>query len=105
MTLQSFFLLCFFVGLFWSALTMLAGGGHAWHLPGFVHHGGFHVHGHGHGGGRGGGLSAINPSTVAAFLAWFGGVGYLFIHHSATWAAAAVGAGTLAGLGAGAVVF
>lgn len=105
MTLQGFFLVCFFVGLFWSALALLAGG-HQWHVPG-LHRGGLHVHGHGHGHGHGatGGSSAINPTTVAAFLAWFGGVGYLFIHHSAAWAAASVGAGAVAGLAAGAVVF
>ena len=92
MTLETFFLACFFAGLFWTVLAPILGGHHS-HLPGFFHHGG--LHGQPHGSQV---LGPINPATIAAFCAWFGGIGYLFVHHSPAWAAAGFAAGTVSGL-------
>ena len=93
MTWASFYLLCFVVGFLLSILSLLMGMFH-FHLPGGGHHFDFGAHGHaGHLGGGGHGhhlhvhygpadaggaqISPINTFTMMAFLAWFGGVGYL----------------------------
>jgi membrane protein implicated in regulation of membrane protease activity len=95
MTWSDFYLLCFLVGFSLSVLSFLAGAVHI-HLPFKMHlpfHGGHHAGGvhAGHSGGTGarggaskGGahLSWFNASTVMAFLAWFGGVGYILSAHS-----------------------
>jgi hypothetical protein len=72
------------------------------HLPHV--HGAHGLHGstHGHGGTRGGGHahhggpSALNLSTAMAFLAWFGGAGYLLTRYAEVWPliALVVAAGT-----------
>ena len=71
--MNTFFLVCFVLGLVLSVLAAFAGGGRL-HL---------HMHaGHAHGvHARGHGVSAVNGFTVTAFLCWFGGVGYL-LHNS-----------------------
>lgn len=85
MTWADFYLICFALGFAFSLLSFLLGGLH-WHLP----HGwgGPHVHaGHGadHGAGHGAEASFFNPVTLAAFLAWFGGTGYLLTRFSSVW--------------------
>jgi hypothetical protein len=68
----------------------------------------FHV---GHHGGADGGLrgavhvSWFNASSAMAFLAWFGGTGYLLTRHSHLIALASLAISTLAGLVAGTAVF
>lgn len=83
MTWSDVYLACFLVGFFLSLLSVL-GTFHV-HLP-FLHfHGMPHAHvGHLHGGSRAG-ASFINFGTLAAFLAWFGGTGYLLTEYSAVW--------------------
>ena len=83
MTWTDVYLACFLVGFVLSLLSVL-GTFHV-HLP-FLHfHGMGHVHtGHVHCGGRSG-ASIINFGTLAAFLAWFGGTGYLLTEYSAVW--------------------
>jgi len=90
MTWADFYLICFAVGFMFSLLSLLLGGLH-WHLPhfggayghvgGHLHLGHTHTHAAGHGSqahhARGTGVSPLNPITLAAFLAWFGGTGYL----------------------------
>jgi hypothetical protein len=44
-------------------------------------------------------VSPFNPPVIAAFLAWFGGTGYLLTRFSAVW----VGLGLLASVGSGLV--
>ena len=69
MTWESFFLGCFVFGFVLSLVAFLAGSAH-------LH---FHLHGHGahaHGGGHGH-ASRFNFGTIAAFLTWFGGAGYI----------------------------
>jgi membrane protein implicated in regulation of membrane protease activity len=100
MNWTDFYLVCFFLGFGLSALALLAGGTHL-HLPHLHVHHGIHVP---HAGGNAG-LSWFNFATVAAFLAWFGGTGYLLERYSHFWVLAALAMATLSGLAAGAVVF
>jgi membrane protein implicated in regulation of membrane protease activity len=110
MTWSDSYLLCFLVGLSLSALSLLAGVTHV-HLPFKTH---LPAHGH-HAGGGGGALrgsakggahlSWFNASTAMAFLAWFGGVGYILTKHSHLVALSSLGFATLAGLFAGFIVF
>jgi membrane protein implicated in regulation of membrane protease activity len=113
MTWAYFYLACFAVGFAFSVLSFLLGGLH-WHLPFHFHlHGGgpiVHSAPHGHGGhGAGHGhhptMSPINPVTLAAFLAWFGGAGYLLTRYSGLAFVTALGASVFAGLVAAGIVF
>jgi membrane protein implicated in regulation of membrane protease activity len=112
MTWADFYLICFVVGLAFSLLSLLAGGTDwHFHLPHFhAHVGGPHVHvGHGGAGhadgGQGAHLSPFNFVSATAFLAWFGGAGYLLTRYSGLWFAAALGIALLAGLAGAAVLF
>jgi membrane protein implicated in regulation of membrane protease activity len=101
MSWEAFYFFCFCVGFLCSLLSFLAGSTHLHvHLP-------RGLHGHaGHGpGGKGSQASPINFGTVAAFLAWFGGVGYLLSRYSSIWALAALGFAVVSGLLGAAVVF
>jgi len=121
MTLSSFYLVCFLAGLTFSVLTFLLGAVHVHihlpfhaHLP--VHSGSVHA-GHGaHGGGssaavksgslRGGAnVPWFNASTIMAFLAWFGGAGYILTRTSHLVAAASLGLAAIAGVIAGTIVY
>jgi len=99
MTWPEIYLFCLVVGGLWSLVALL-GGMH-------IGHGHFHV-GHHHVGHHGGHHGAahhghsdfanmLNPSSIAIFLAWFGGIGYILTRHSGleVWAdfglAAAIG--------------
>ena len=99
MNWTDFYLVCFLIGFGLSALALLAGGTHL-HLPHLHFHHGIHVP---HGGGAN--LPWFNFATLAAFLAWFGGTGYLLERYSHFWVLAALAIATLSGLAAGAVVF
>ena len=88
MTMDTFYLICFIVGLVLSVLTVIGGFGHL-HLGHLGRlHLGHHTHIHTHGGSHSGsdGISAVNGFTITAFLCWFGGAGYL-LHHSSVFAA------------------
>jgi membrane protein implicated in regulation of membrane protease activity len=115
MTWSDFYLLCFIVGFALSVVSFLAGAVHI-HLPFKMHfpfqgahhvgvaHGG--VHSAAHGGFKGGvHVSWFNASTAMAFLAWFGGTGYLLTRHSHFVALVSLALATLAGLLAGGLVF
>lgn len=108
MSWSNVYLFCFLVGVTLSFLSFLAGVTHL-HLPLKLHlhlhlphfHGGHGAHvGHG---GQGGGthISWFNASTVLAFLAWFGGIGYLMTKYSHVETFFVVGVATFAGLAAG----
>jgi hypothetical protein len=105
MTWSDFYLFCFIVGFGLSLLSLLAGSVHL-HLPHLHLHHGVHLSTHGglKGGGRGD-LSIFNFGTIAAFLAWFGGTGYLLEHYYGVWFVFALGVATLSGTGAAAIVF
>jgi len=102
MSWSDFYLFCFLVGVTLSVLSFFAGVIHLqlpvkWHVHMHLHLP--HSHGASHGGGAH--ISWFNASTVLAFLAWFGGVGYLLTRYSHFETLFIVGAATMAGLVAG----
>lgn len=110
MTWADFYLVCFVVGFFLSVLLFLAGGLHSHtphfhiHVPG-LHGGGGRAHAGGAHLGHGGQVSPVNPFTLTAFLAWFGGTGYLLSRHSTMWFLTALLISLLAGTGGAAVIY
>lgn len=114
--MSSFFLGCFSFGLIFTVASFLLGAlgsGHHLHLPGLDLGGGGHGSGdlgHGGGGHEGAGhhgayLSPFNLSTISAFLAWFGGAGYLLTRYSSFTAAAIMLTAGAAGLVGGGIIF
>ncbi len=106
MTWSDFYLVCFLVGFGLCALALLAGSAHV-HIPHLNVHHGIHVPhpAQSSAGPRGCELSWFNFGTIAAFLAWFGGTGYLLEHYYGVWFVAALGVAILSGIGAASVVF
>jgi membrane protein implicated in regulation of membrane protease activity len=108
MTWTDFYLVCFALGFAFSLLSFLLGGVH-WHLPFHAHlHPGHGVHaGHGPVGHTHGGLdiSPFNPVTLAAFLAWFGGTGYLLTRFWSGWFVMGFGIALLSGLAGAGCIF
>lgn len=128
MTWSDFYLICFAVGFCFSFFSFIFGSHRMGrlHLPHFHGHAGAHfpaAHGpvaHGPGapipagngvaraGGTGvahSGVSPLNPPSMAAFLAWFGGAGYLLTRFSALWVGLALTLSVIAGLTGGAIIF
>ena len=92
MTWATFYLVCFLVGFALSALSFVLGSLNI-HVHGHVHLGIARGHAAGHGAGGahapGGGQGAksadaswFNFGTITAFLAWFGGAGFLLTSYS-----------------------
>lgn len=126
MTWSDFYLICFAVGFLLSAISFIAGG-LRWHLhlPHFPHGGVGHVPiGHGAGPGaaghapavgqpaqagvkaaRGTDFSPFNFITLTAFLAWFGGTGFLITRFSSIWFALGLLISVAAGLVGAGIVF
>jgi membrane protein implicated in regulation of membrane protease activity len=103
MTWSDFFLICFTVGLTFSIISLLAGSIHL-HWPHFhIHVGGGHAPISPKLGGRG--MGPVNIGTVAAFLAWFGGAGYLLAHYYSVWIVIAVGVAIVSGFTGASIVF
>lgn len=116
MSWSDFYLICFLVGFGLSALSFLSGSLHLPHLPHLHIHHGIHLgHAHvGHAAGHSGGgkagagwttISFFNFGTIAAFLTWFGGTGYILVHRYSVWFLMALGIAVASGIGAAAVVF
>lgn len=129
MTWSDFYLICFAVGFCFSFFSFIFGGSRfgRLHLPHFHGHGIGHVpvaHGpvsHSPVGGakvggtvqsgesgaaqRGVSVSPFNPPVLAAFLAWFGGTGYLLTRFSALWVGMGLIAAVLSGLVGGGIIF
>jgi hypothetical protein len=129
MTWADFYLTCFAVGFAFSVISFL-GGGSRWrfHLP-HLPHGVGHVPvagGHGWGGhapvaghapaapgsgapgghtGQSASVSPFNFVTFTAFLAWFGGTGYLLTRYSSVWFLMGLGIALTSGLLGGGIVF
>lgn len=120
MNWELFYLICFIVGFVFTALSFLSGTLHFhFHFP----------HGHGHFGGAGHGVGGhgttghgtaghggaaktggshfpfFNPMSLAVFLAWFGGTGYLLVHLRHIWGFLVLGFASLAGLTGAGLVF
>jgi membrane protein implicated in regulation of membrane protease activity len=107
MTWADFYLTCFAVGLLLSAISFAAGG-LRWHAhPHFPHAGG-HAHGHASAGtnpGRDASVSPFNFVSLTAFLAWFGGTGFLITRFSSIWFALGLLIALTAGTIGAAIVF
>jgi membrane protein implicated in regulation of membrane protease activity len=129
MSWADFYLFCFLFGFFFSVATLISGhlhldmhghghgghfghGGHGGHAShhGLAGHGGDAGHAH-HSGGHSGeqnsrmAMSPFNMGTLAAFLAWFGGTGYLATHFYRLWFLTALGLSLLAGMAGASTVF
>jgi membrane-bound ClpP family serine protease len=106
MNWPAIFLGCFVIGFVFSVVSFALGFAgldlHA-HAP-FLHHP--HVthvpHGHGSAANT---MSPFNVATIMAFLAWFGGTGYLLTSQFGWVAIPALGAATLSGVAGAAAVF
>jgi hypothetical protein len=121
MTWANFYLICFAVGFCFSFFSFVLGSprGH-FHFP--------HAHGPAAGGqptahaatghgpgssadakgaqvGAGGHVSPLNPPTIAAFLAWFGGTGYLLTRYSTLQVGLGLVASIASGLVGGGIIF
>jgi membrane protein implicated in regulation of membrane protease activity len=125
MSWSDFYLTCFAVGFLLSAISFVVGGLHGHlHLPHFPDLGGHDFGGHvdvghapaGHGtgaahsptGGHAGDQSPVSPFnfiTLTAFLAWFGGTGFLITRFSSIWFALGLMIALGAGLFGAAIVF
>lgn len=104
--MSTLFLGCFSFGLLFAVASFVLGafgGDHGVHLHG--------VHGHVGASADGGGdhahasISPFNFSTIAAFLTWFGGAGYLAMRYGGFTSLAATLLATLVGLVGGGIVF
>ena len=110
MTWDMFYLVCFLIGVTLSVLSFLSG---TIHMPHVHFH--FHVpHGHVHiphvtGGGHAAGGHAempfLNFGTITAFLAWFGGTGYLLTRYSSLVVAGVLVLAIIAGIVGAMIVF
>jgi membrane protein implicated in regulation of membrane protease activity len=101
MSWETFYFFCFCIGFLCSLLSFLAGSTHLHlHLPR-----GLHPHASHGSGGKASQTSPINFGTIAAFLAWFGGTGYLLSRYSTMWALLALSLAVLSGLIGASVVF
>lgn len=124
--MTTFYLICFVVGFVLAVLSFLGTTSHfhlpgKLHLPGPHHGGGVHIlagHAappagagargvsvHASGGAAAASMSPFNFFTFVAFLAWFGGVGYILTQYSHVWDLLALGIAALAGVGGAAIVF
>ena len=128
MTWADFYLICFAVGFCFSFFSFIFGGARSGrlHLPHFHGHagsvhvpsGGPAIHGQ-HTLGQAstgsaptaeqpqqsGGISPFNFVTLTAFLAWFGGAGYLLTRYSGWWVGFGLLASVISGLVGGGIVF
>ena len=107
MTWTDIYLICFIVGFSLTVISALSGVFHL-HLPGMHHgHGGHagHVHGGLHGHVDLTQISMFNFGTIAAFLTWFGGVGYLLSKYTGLLFWVAFSLSTVGGIVGAAIVF
>jgi hypothetical protein len=119
MTWETFYFVCFLVGLFLSAFSLMGGMGHfgghihlphASHLPHAAHvpHGGHLPQGAGQGAGQGAARATVpwwNGFTIMIFLCWFGAAGYLLTRFGSFVAGVVIALAVVCGLAGGAIVF
>ena len=107
MTWAMFYLVCFLVGVTLSALSFLSGSIHMPHVHFHFHvpHGGEHMAGGAHAAGGGAEMPFLNFGTITAFLAWFGGTGYLLTRYSSLVVAGVLLLAIVAGLAGATIVF
>ncbi len=104
MTWSDFYLVCFLVGFLLSFISILTGSAHL-HLP-HMHVDIPHVHiphvdlPH-----VSNDVPFLNLGTIAAFLTWFGGTGFLLVRLSSLWSFFALGISLLSGLVGAGIIF
>jgi membrane protein implicated in regulation of membrane protease activity len=103
------YLVCFWLGFSLSAVSWVLGAlmphvVHLPHLPHASHPAGHAPHAHGdlHAADA---PSFLNFATATAFLAWFGGAGYLLSRHTEVWPVAGLALAVASGLAGAALVF
>jgi membrane protein implicated in regulation of membrane protease activity len=106
MTWENFYLVCFALGFVFSLLSFLTSGFH-WHLPHFLAAGSAHPGPHATASARSGQAETplLNPVTLAAFLAWFGGIGYLLTRFSSLWFVVGLGIALLSGVTGAGIIY
>jgi len=106
MTWENFYLVCFALGFVFSLLSFLTSGFH-WHLPHFLAAGSAHTGAHAMASARSAHPETplANPVTLAAFLAWFGGIGYLLTRFSSLWFAVGLGIALLSGVTGAGIIY
>jgi membrane protein implicated in regulation of membrane protease activity len=128
---SDFYLICFAIGFCFSFFSFVFGGSRfgRLHLPHFHGHsigaapgpaahapvvGGHAPAAHGTGASqpasashapRGGEVSPFNPPSLAAFLAWFGGTGYLLSRFSTMWVGLGLLLSVVSGIVGGGIIF
>jgi hypothetical protein len=129
---SDFYLICFAIGFCFSFFSFVFGGsrfgrlhlphfhGHAGHLPAAhgpvghlpvagqapATHGSAASHAPGADSAAGGsGVSPFNFVTLTAFLAWFGGTGYLLTRFSSVWVGMGLLFSVISGLAGGGIIF
>ncbi len=100
MNWETFYLICFGVGLVLAVISFAGG---------FHHHLHFSLHrlahfGHGHVAGNRG-MGPVNGFTLTAFLCWFGGAGFLLERYGGFLAPVILAIAILTGLAGGALIF
>jgi len=108
MTWAIFYLVCFLIGVTLSVLSFVGGTFHLPHVHAHLPHA--HVpHAGGHAAAGRGGQNAEMPffnfATITAFLAWFGGSGYLLTRYSALTVTVIMFVAVVAGLFGAAFIF
>ena len=108
MTWEMFYLTCFLVGVTLSLLSFVGGSLRLPHVHFHLSHGHMaapHVGG-GHAGvSRGPEMPLFNFATITAFLAWFGGTGYILTRHSSLLVTVIVLIAIAAGLVGSTIIF
>jgi membrane protein implicated in regulation of membrane protease activity len=116
MTWESFYLVCFLVGLFLSAFTLVGGmghfgGGHV-HVPHMPHAPhlpqGAHLPHGATGPNQAQGTATVpwwNAFSIMIFLCWFGAAGYLLTRYGGFVAGAVVALAGICGVAGGAIIF
>ncbi|HEY6273445.1 MAG TPA: hypothetical protein VIX19_15810 [Terriglobales bacterium] len=106
MNWELFYLVCFVVGFSFTVLSFLSGSLHFhFHVPGHLHVPTSGGAGRGPGSSSGAHFPFFNPMTLAAFLTWFGGAGYLLVRLRHIWIFAGFLIAGLAGLVGASLVF
>jgi hypothetical protein len=111
LTAESWYLVCFGIGLVLSVLAFAGGFGHLQlghlHLGhshfGHAHAG--HLHTHAAHGGHDASLSPLNGFTLVVFLCWFGGAGYLLRRFTGVWGMGVFALAVVSGLVGAAIIF
>jgi hypothetical protein len=113
MTWPNFYLTCFLLGFSLSLVSFLLGalnlhGLHFLHGHGHAPHAGHGPAGHGHlarGHAANPSMSPYNFATITAFLAWFGGAGFLLTRYGGLWGLPALAIAIFTGLAGAALMF